>query len=261
MKLQTVMPGALALVSLLSAGCSSKAPEAAEQSQEVAGPCQPAFGSPVCTWARMEGAELEALGATVPMASIEQTPTDPPMAWPPVAEAVIQIPAEARAATGVDHLTVYWEAHGHPPGPYLTPHFDFHFYVISDSARRAIDCADSAKPTELPSGYALPDVEIPGIGMLKGLCVPQMGMHALEAAALKDTTLFSGAMVVGYYAGKPIFFEPMISKAMLLEKKSFSLPLSVPTGLPAGIHFPTRFQADYDAALPGYRFVFSEFSK
>jgi len=208
----------------------------------------------------MADSQVVAFGATIPMATIEQTPADPPMAWPPVAEAVVTLPAEVQSATGVDHLTIYWEAHGHPPTPYLTPHFDFHFYVISDSARRAMDCSDLSKPTELPGGYALPDIDIPGIGMLKGLCVPAMGMHALESAALADTATFRGAMVLGYYAGKSIFFEPMISKAMLLEKKGFSLALPTPAGVPSGVRFPTKFQAEYDAAVPGYRFVFSDFT-
>lgn len=249
---------ALAIVgaAFVLGGCSNKPPAAVE----LAGDCQPAFGAQVCTWASMAGSKVVALGATIPMAAIEQSPAEMQMAWPPVAEAVIPLPAEVRSATGVDHLTVYWEPHGHPPTPYLTPHFDFHFYIISDSARRAMDCSDTSKPAELPSGYALPDIDIPGIGMLKGLCVAQMGMHALEAAALADTATFRGAMVMGYYAGKPIFFEPMISKAMLLEKKSFSFPLPTPAGAPASVRFPTSFQAEYDAALPGYRFVFSDFT-
>lgn len=245
---------------MLVEGCSSKPAAVAEQPREVAGDCQPAFGASVCTWARMTDSTVVSFGATIPIAAIEQSPADPAMAWPPVAETVVPLPAEVRLATGVDHLTIYWEAHGHPPTPFLTPHFDFHFYVISDSARRAMDCADLSKPTELATGYALPDVEIPGIGMLKGLCVPQMGMHALESTALSDTVTFRGAMVLGHYAGKPIFFEPMISKAMLLEKQGFTLPLPTPPGVPAGVRFPTKFVAEYDAALLGYRFVFSEFT-
>lgn len=260
MRFRSFHPLGVLGAAIASVSCSNKPPAAGEQTVEIAGSCQPAFGASVCTWARMADAKVVAFGATIPIATIEQSPAEHPMAWPPVAEAVVPLPAEVRAATGVDHLTIYWEAHGHPPTPYLTPHFDFHFYVISDSARRAMDCSDTSKPAELPSGYALPDVEIPGLGMLKGLCVPQMGMHALESATLADTVTFSGAMVLGYYAGKSIFFEPMISKAMLLEKKGFSLALPTPAGAPGGVHFPTKFQADYDASLPGYRFVFSDFA-
>ena len=124
---------------------------------------------------------------------------------------------------GVDHLAVFWEAHGHPPGPFLTPHFDFHFYVISDSATDAIDCSNTTKPQAIPASYTLPDVDIPKLGMLTGLCVPKMGMHALPEEFATGTTPFTGTMVFGYYAQRPIFYEPMLSRAMLQERRSIHL--------------------------------------
>ncbi|MEO8194493.1 MAG: hypothetical protein ABI681_11640 [Gemmatimonadales bacterium] len=193
------------------------------------------------------------------MAAIENTPVSGPMVWPPVADAVIPMPAEARTATGVDHLTVYWEHHGHPPAPFLTPHFDFHFYAISDADRLAIDCANKSKPDAFPAGYSAPDMDIPGIGMLTGLCVPGMGMHSLVTSELASTTPFSGTMVLGFYNSKPIFFEPMIAKTKLMEKRSFTVPMTVPAGLAAGVRYPTKFEAVYDATIPGYRFVFTGF--
>jgi hypothetical protein len=66
-------------------------------------------------------------------------------------------------------------------------------------------------------------------------------------------------MVLGYYEAQPIFFEPMVAKAKLMEKKSFTLPITVPGGLPKGVHYPRKFQAIYDARMPGYRLVFSDF--
>jgi len=219
--------------------------------------CQPVFGSPVCTWSQTNGSRVVSFGATVPMASIENSPDSAAMTWPPTMAAQIPMPDDARRSTGVTQLTVYWEAHGHPPAPFLTPHFDFHFYVISDSARLAIDCADSTKPATLPAGYSLPDMDLPGIGHLPGVCVPQMGMHSLPTRELTDTVIFSGTMVMGFYQGHPIFFEPMIARAKLLERRSFSIPMATPAGIPAGVHFPTKFEAQYDPAIPGYRFVFS----
>jgi hypothetical protein len=229
------------------------------QTRNVAGTCQPAFGADICTWAKMSGSKVISLGATVPLRAIENVPADGPMVWPPVAAAVIQMPASATKATGIDHLTVYWEHHGHPPTPYLTPHFDFHFYAISDSDRKAIDCTDKTKPLTVATGYTLPDIDIPGIGMLEGLCVSGMGMHAISTSEMTATTPFSGTMVLGYYDSKPIFFEPMVAKAKLMEKKSFTLPMVVPKGLAKGVHYPKKFEAVYDAKMPGYRFVFTEF--
>jgi hypothetical protein len=65
-------------------------------------------------------------------------------------------------------------------------------------------------------------------------------------------------MVIGYYKTKPIFIEPMISRAMLLEKKSFELPIPTVPGM-TGPH-PTTFRADYDATANAYRFVFANFT-
>ena len=242
---------------LITGFATIRAPEPTPPTREHVEACQPVFGAQVCTWSRTAGSRVVSFGATVPMAAIENSPNEYPMTWPPTMAAEIPMPADARSAAGVDHLTIFWEAHGHPPAPFLTPHFDFHFYVIDTGVRNAITCADSTKPTELPAGYSLPDMDLPEIGHLPGVCVPKMGMHSLPTTALQDTTLFSGSMVMGFYQGRPIFFEPMIARAKLLERRSFSLPMATPAGLGKGVHYPTRFEAEYDPAMPGYRFVFS----
>lgn len=233
---------------------------------EVAGGCATVHGAKVCTWARMQGAKVVDVGATIPIASIENAPTEVhQMSWPPAMAAGIALPEAIVASTGLHQLTVYWEAMGHPPGPYLTPHFDFHFYSIPAAERMAIDCVDLSKPTALADGYALPDVPLPaemqpmfgGVKELTGLCVPQMGMHSLLATEMENTALFRGTMVVGYTKGKPIFVEPMITKAMLMEKASFDLAMPVVPGMsPAA---PRAFRAEYDAQSSSYRFTFSGF--
>lgn len=244
-------------VAFLTGSAPTWAPAPAPEIRETVGDCQLVFGAPVCTWSRKSGSRVVSFGALIPMAAIENSPDDAPMTWPPTMAAEVPMPADAKSATGVNHLTVFWEAHGHPPTPFLTPHFDFHFYVIDSGERMAITCADSTKPAVLPPGYTLPDMDLPEIGHLPGVCVPQMGMHALVTTELEDTATFSGTMVMGYYQGRPIFFEPMIARAKLLERRSFSLPMVTPVGLAAGVRYPTRFEAEYDPVLPGYRFVFS----
>jgi hypothetical protein len=246
------VPGwsALAMLVIGLAACSKRP-------QVVQGECRPANGADLCAWGETSGNALVAFGVTVPVSSIENAPEDAPMAWPPVAAAVIPLPDAVSSATGFKVMTLFWEPHGHPPGPYLTPHFDFHFYTSTTGEVDAIDCADSTKPARLPAGYELPDVNIPQLGTLLGLCVPKMGMHALLGTEVRAATPFEKTMVVGYYGGRPIYVEPMITRAALLERRSFSIAVPDVPDRPAGARYPTTFRADYDSAAQSYRFVFS----
>ncbi len=242
----------LGAIALLTA-CNTRAPVT-----ELSGPCLDLFGGTACTWAQVERDRVVALGATIPLSSIEAAPADAEMTWPPTASGQLMLPDAAQRATGMTHLTIFWEPHGHPPGAFLTPHFDFHFYGISPERRLAIDCTDVSKPTSLPAGYNLPDVELPNLGTLIGLCVPGMGMHSLLESAYSATTMFDATMVVGFYRGAVIFTEPMVARAYLLKKQDFTLPMPA---LPRtdGVHYPTEFRAVYDAAAQAYRFVFTGF--
>lgn len=228
---------------------------------EVAGECQDVFEAQVCTWATVNGSDVLEFGATIPMASIENAPAEVPMAWPPPTVASVRLPEAATAATGYTNMTVYWEPTGHAPATFMVPHFDFHFYTISSDDRMAIDCADETKPATLADGYAMPDEVLPeevaamiGVSTLVGLCVPEMGMHSLSAVEMASETPFSSTMVVGYYHGRDIFIEPMISRAALLERRSFDLTVpSVPGHVGAE---PTHFRAEYMPDQNAYRFVF-----
>jgi hypothetical protein len=221
--------------------------------------CVTTLGAEVCAWVVLDGAEVVEMGATIPMALIESVPADAEMVWPPQALLSIDLPEEARAALGIDHMTVNWEAHGHPPRSFLTQHFDFHFYSIATKDVGAIDCSDESKPAALPDGYALPDIDVPGMGVLVGLCVPQMGMHAMPTPDVSATDAFAASMMLGYYGGRPVFFEPMVARDFLLRRADFALPMPSVEGLPAGVRYPAEFRADFDAQADAYRLVFSGF--
>ncbi len=85
-----------------------------------------------------------------------------------------------------------------------------------------------------------------------------MGMHALLASELESDALFDGTMVIGYTdGGAPLFFEPMITREMLMRRQSFELPMPAVSGIPEDVRYPERFQAEYDAGADAYRFIFS----
>jgi hypothetical protein len=251
----------LATIALVGA-CSGSEPDTAPDPEVlemsvVGGECGDVYGAEVCTWAELEGDEIVRFGANVPMAAIENAPAEAEMLWPPAVAALVPLPSIVQEQLGVQSFKVYWEAHGHPPGPYLVPHFDFHFYTISPEETDAIDCSNETKAENLPAGYVLPDQEIPEIGMLVGICVPEMGMHALLESEYASEDPFTGTLVVGYYEGESIFFEPMITKDLLMERQSFSLDFPMVPDVRSGVTFPTEFEAQYDEATAAYRLVFS----
>jgi hypothetical protein len=250
-RLPTVPSAALGAL-LLAAACGPGEPAL----EDVAGQCGDVYGSQVCTWGQRSGGRMVAFGATVPMAAIEGAPAEMEMTLPPLPVATIPLGEAVRAATGFDHVNIFWEAHGHPPGPYLTPHWDFHFYNMTPAEVAGIDCSDPSKPAELPAGYALPDVDIPGMGTLIGLCVPAMGMHSLPEAQLTDTTLFAKTMVVGYYGAENIFVEPMIAQSTLTARRTFDVAMPAVAAPAAGVTYPARFHATYDSTAQAYRFTF-----
>jgi hypothetical protein len=97
-----------------------------------------------------------------------------------------------------------------------------------------------------------------GVDVLVGICVPEMGMHAVPAAEASATEAFEATMIVGYYGGEPIFVEPMISQTKLLQRRSFEIPVPVVEGLEG--RQPTTFRADYVEAEDAYRFTFAGFA-
>ena len=255
MRWNTGRAGNLLLVAALGTAVASAA--GCSREKLVQGECRQVNGADVCTWHTMQGDRVLSFGATIPMKVAENAPAEMPMTWPPKAGATIPLGDMIKSATGFDNMTVFWEPHGHPPGPYLTPHFDFHFNSEDVSK---IDCADTAKPAAIPAGYELPDVTIPGIGNLVGICAPGMGMHSLLASELHSSALFQKTMIVGYYHQRAIFVEPMITKTTLMDRKTFSLDIPAVPGAPPGAHYPTKFTAVYDSTAQAYRFTFSDFA-
>jgi hypothetical protein len=247
------------LAAFLTVAAATVAAVLPEPAPTVYRTCATVLDAEVCTWLTMDGDRAVELGATIPLALIEAVPADAEMVWPPEQLGVVELPAEAKKALGIDHMGLNWEAHGHPPATFLAPHFDFHFYSIPRESVHAIDCADLSKPSALPAGYTLPDIEIPGMGSLVGLCVPRMGMHAMPSADAEATESFDASMILGFYGGKPIFFEPMVSRELLLERSDFTLPVPSVEGLPEGVRYPSGFRAEYDADGEQYRLIFSGF--
>jgi hypothetical protein len=152
------------------------------------------------------------------------------------------------------HVLLNWNPGGHePPGIYDTPHFDFHFYVIENEERVAIDPADPeyqrkaerTPPAEvIPERYFLP----------APVAVARMGVHWVDSLAPEfKGKPFTSTFLYGTWSGKVIFGEPMITKAFLETKPQFSAPLpQPPRGREAG-YYAKAYSVRWDAGAKEYR--------
>lgn len=161
--------------------------------------------------------------------------------------------------TVVNHVVIDWEAAGHPPPHvYDVPHFDFHFYLVSEADHQSITFKDanaSGEPGQppaerLPAGYIVPP----------GTAVPHIGVHAVNPAASEfQGQPFTATFIYGYYDGQQTFFEPMASLAFLRSKSSFSAPVTRPTSYSRPGTYPSAYSVRYDAAQNVYEVALSDF--
>jgi hypothetical protein len=126
-------------------------------------------------------------------------------------EFIIAIPDEMHRLPFTD-VAINWDPLGHTPGGiYDKPHFDMHFYMISEAQRTAIPpyVSDSLKFKNVPAAQYLPAnyVKAPG-------GEPKMGAHWVDVTSREFNTnppQFTETFVYGTYNGDVTFLEPMIT--------------------------------------------------
>lgn len=145
------------------------------------------------------------------------------------------------AITPFTHALLDWNPHGHEPaGLYDKPHFDFHFYTIPESERKAIPVyeLDSAKFLNYPAAGYMPPTYVPTPGG-----VPQMGAHWIDVTTPElNGQPFTQTFLYGSYNGKVAFYEPMITKAFLDANASFERSYGVPTKYKGSGYYPTKMR-------------------
>lgn len=129
---------------------------------------------------------------------------------------------KAQAVTPFDHLEIDWNPAGHPPAPYMVPHFDFHFYKITMAAQEAI--VPGPLMEILPPTGAMPPTYIATPGG-----VPEMGKHWIDVTSPElNGQPFTKTFIYGSYNGQVNFDEPMVTLATLLSGKNSSSPIPQP---------------------------------
>ena len=153
-------------------------------------------------------------------------------------EFLIDLPA--KHGTQFQFVEMNWNPGGHePPGVYDTPHFDFHFYTVPKSVRESIvpnDSGYAAKANDIPTGDLVPPFTLPlgppGVPPA-GIAVPKMGVHWVDVRSPELQAIlgnpegqqpFTSTFIIGSWDGRFHFWEPMITRAHILEKRSTTDP-------------------------------------
>lgn len=229
---------------LVAAGCA--APLIADRTTHL-GPAVRVGEGTARAFVRVDAAGAPtAVGVLLTEAALRGLPAEPPPgaeAW----EYILRLPREA-GGTGYDHVTLDWNPRGHPPpGVYDVPHFDVHFYLIPEAERARVtatgqDLERARKqpaPDLMPAGYVLPP----------GTEVPRMGAHAINPAADEfHGRGFRRTFIYGFYDGRLVFIEPMVSKAFLEERPDLTEPVPVPARYASPGYYPTHYSVRYDPA-------------
>ena len=245
MRLRAISAFALTTVFVVFAAAS-------QQNGTVKGPAVPVGKGKAWTWVRLSAGKPVATGISFTDKALTGLPTDLPMpdmpGMPgamPSKEYVLQLP-QAIKGMPYDHVAFDWNPKGHDPMQfYGVPHFDIHFYVISQDDRKAIsamgDDVDrcNKKPADMyiPASYILPP----------GTVVPNMGTHWLDPSTPElSGKPFTTTFIYGSYNGRTAFFEPMIALSYLQTKPNFSQDLKMPKAYDRDGYYPTRYSIAYD---------------
>jgi hypothetical protein len=118
------------------------------------------------------------------------------------------LPKQAQL-TPFKRITLDWNSMGHPE-VYFVPHFDIHFYMISDAERAKImggpqENTDSFKENYMPATYSS-----------GGIAVPNMGVHWEDLSEPQHHGgEFTKTFIYGVNNNEVICYEPMVSISYL----------------------------------------------
>jgi len=218
---------------------SAEKSDQGEKTNVFKGPEVPLGNGYVRTWIRMNhldqpleiGVEFTAGALTGLPAEIE-----PGEEGPDHTTLVLPLHLKAKQVTPFDHVGLNWNPHGHPP-PFLfmVPHFDIHFYMMSNEERMMIPAYAPGSAFDIfpPAGY-MPGNYFPGPGG-----EIQMGKH--WSMAPDQIAPFTRTMILGTYNGAFKFVEPMVTYDFLNSGVPSSLPYSQPAKFAVAGNYPTLY--------------------
>lgn len=185
--------------------------------------------------------EPMAVGINLSDKALENLPQEP-ASW------VLQFPPN-KGMYFYKHMLVDWNPEGHePPGVYDLPHFDFHFYMISNEERLAIGPAGDPGFDNLPAAQYIPSayMRIPG-------GVPEMGTHWADLLAPEfNGGVFTKTFILGSWDGAFVFYEPMITMDYLQSHPDATTPIRQPAAFATDGWYPTDYRVTYSTSPKQY---------
>ena len=199
-------------------------------------------------------------------------------------EFILELPAQH--ATPFRFVELNWNPVGHEPaGVYQdVPHFDFHFYTITKAERDAIMPTDpqyATKANNVPTGDFVPPFNValgpPGATPAQ-IAVPMMGVHWVDIRSAELQKLlgkpdaykpFTATFIHGSWNGRFHFWEPMVTRAHILAKRSATdasvrdevIPISVPAKYQSPGYYPAAYRVSWDAQAKEYRVALTNLSQ
>jgi hypothetical protein len=167
-------------------------------------------------------------------------------------EVILALPAEG-ADTPFNFVRVSFGPAGHPPpGIYDKPHFDLHFFLITEQEVAAVGPSDpnfQQKATQTPAAAFIPPDYVPDL--VGG--IPGHGQHWTDPTSPEfQGQPFTATFIYGFYEGRVIHLEPMATSAFLLTRPNFTAAIKLPASFAEPGLYPTSYSVRFDATAGGY---------
>jgi hypothetical protein len=198
------------------------------------------------------------LGVALSQAALDSLPAAPKMGG---YEFLLPLPASNTTQYQVVGLN--WNPTGHPPPMvYTVPHFDFHFYMMSQADRNAIDPSDPAFATKAAN---LPTAAFSLAGYVAdppANAIPHMGLHWTDSNAPEfHGQSFTRTFITGSWNGQFIFFESMVTRAYLLTNPNDVVPVANASQRAISGYYPSAYRVSWDGAKAEWRIGLANLNK
>ena len=169
----------------------------------------------------------------------------------------------AALSSGYDHVSLDWMPHGHPPDDLFgVPHFDVHFYMMTEAEQQAIQPTD---PHFMDKAANRPSVELMPANFMPPPTlepVPAMGEHWVDSTdPVFAGKAFEAVLIYGGWDGEVIFVEPMVTRDLLIEKRDFGGKVGQPDRVAEPVSLPNSWSVSFDPKTGVHRVSIDELTQ